>query len=221
MHIFETIFFAGTGGYGVFRFFRRLGSWGLLLLGALDSSPFFFLPFGNDLLLMALVSSERSRTHWILYVLMSTLGSLIGVSIMDWLMRKAGEEGLERFVSPQRIIQLRSKFEKHAGWVIFLATLIPPPFPFTAVVMTASALQCSRRKLLLVVGGGRLVRFTIEALLAIYFGRRILRYLRSDLLAYMVYGFIIMAVIGSIFSLRKWLRSHVAAERLEASPSSG
>ena len=221
MHIFEAIFFASTGTYAVFRFFRELGAFGLLLLGALDSSSFFFLPFGNDLLLIALISSERSRTDWILYVLMSTLGSLIGVSVIVWLMRKVGEEGLERFVSAKRIEQLKAKFEKQAGWVIFLATLIPPPFPFTAVVMTAAALQVSSRKLLITVGSGRLVRFTIEALLAIYFGRKMIKYMRSDLLAYLAYGFIIMAVVGSIISLRKWMRGRGTAKRLEVSPHHG
>ena len=38
--------------YVLFRFFRRLGPIGLFILGALDSS-FLFLPFGNDLLLIA------------------------------------------------------------------------------------------------------------------------------------------------------------------------
>jgi uncharacterized membrane protein YdjX (TVP38/TMEM64 family) len=171
----------------------------------LDSS-FLFLPFGNDLLLIALISSNRGGWRWILYVLMSALGSLIGVSIVDLLMRKAGEKGLEKFVRPKRVKRLRPKIEKHAGWIIFTSTLIPPPFPFTAVVMTASALQCSRRKLLLAVFCGRLVRFTIEALLAIYLGRKLLSYINSELLEYIVYGFIVIAVVGSFFSLRKWMR---------------
>src|SRR5438309_124563 len=134
VHIFEAILLTGSGTHSIFRFFRRLGAFGLLLLGALDSSPFFFLPFGNDLLLIALISSERGSPSWILYVLMSVLGSLIGVSVIDLVMRKAGEEGLERFVNPGRIKQLRLRIEKHGGWVVFLSTLIPPPFPFTAVV---------------------------------------------------------------------------------------
>ncbi|HUE83104.1 MAG TPA: hypothetical protein VMM84_13395 [Pyrinomonadaceae bacterium] len=72
--------------------------------------------------------------------------------------------------------------------------------------MTASALQSPRRQLLGAVFAGRLVRFTIEALLALYFGRRIISYLNSDLVEYFVYGFIIVAIVGSVFSVKKWIR---------------
>jgi uncharacterized membrane protein YdjX (TVP38/TMEM64 family) len=138
---------------------------------------------------------------------MSAIGSVIGVLIVDILMRKAGEEGLTKFVSKKRIDSLRTKIEKKAGWAVFTATLLPPPFPFTPVVMAASALQYSRQKLLVVVFFGRLLRFTIEALFALYFGRRVLKFLDSDIVDYFVYAFIVIAVIGSTLSIIKWLKS--------------
>ena len=36
---------------------------------------------------------------WIVYVLVSAIGSVVGVFVIDLIMRKAGEKGLERFVS--------------------------------------------------------------------------------------------------------------------------
>ena len=211
--MYLKILLASSWGYSIFAFFRRLGAFGLFLLSILDSS-FLFLPFGNDFLLIALVSSDRSGPAWILYALMSSLGSVIGVLLIDLIMRKAGEQGLERFVKPKKIERLKSKMEKHTGWAVFWATLMPPPFPFTAVVMTASALQCSRKKILIAVFIGRLIRFTIESLLAIYFGRRILKYMNSDVIEYFVYGFLIIAVIGSIYSIRKWFGGGKSSERL-------
>ena len=101
---------------------------------------------------------------------------------------------------------MKRKMDKHAGWAVFWATLIPPPFPFTAVVMTASALQCSRKKIVLAVFFGRLLRFTIEALLALYFGRQILKFIDSDVMEYFVYGFLVIAVVGSVYSIRKWFK---------------
>ena len=56
----------------LYRFFRRLGVFGLFLMSALDSS-FLVLPFGNDLLLIALVSSNREGWGWIAYALVSAL----------------------------------------------------------------------------------------------------------------------------------------------------
>jgi membrane protein YqaA with SNARE-associated domain len=204
--VFLSVLFAGSWGYSVFAFFRRLGAGGLFLLGILDSS-FLFLPFGNDVLLIALVSSNREGPKWILYVLMSSLGSVIGVLLIDLMMRKAGEQGLEKFVKPKKIESLKHKMEKRAGWVIFWATLMPPPFPFTAVVMTAAALQFSRKKILLAVFVGRFIRFTLESLLAIYFGRQVLKFMSSEVVEYFVYGFLIMAVVGSVYSIRKWVTS--------------
>jgi len=51
-------------------------------MSALDSS-FLVLPFGNDLLLIALVSSNRDSLIWIAYVIVSAVGSVVGVFFVD------------------------------------------------------------------------------------------------------------------------------------------
>jgi membrane protein YqaA with SNARE-associated domain len=192
--------------YSIFRFFRRLGPFGLLALSALDSS-FLFLPFGNDLLLIALITSSRSGPVWILYVVVAAVGSTLGALIDDLLTRRAGERGLQKFVSRKQIKQLKEQIERHGGWVIFTTTLLPPPFPFTTVIMTAAALQYPRRKLLLLVLCGRLVRFTLVAMLAVYFGKKLLVYARnSTALEYLVYALIVIALIGSTLTIVKWIK---------------
>jgi membrane protein YqaA with SNARE-associated domain len=188
----------------ILRVFRRLGVFGLLLLSALDSS-FLVLPFGNDLLLVALVSSHRDSLIWIGYVIVSAIGSVIGVFVVDLIMRKAGEKGLERFVSERKVEKLKAKLENKAGITVFIATLIPPPFPFTPAVMTASALQTPRGKLLTAVFFGRLLRFGAEAVLALYFGRQVIRFINSDVVTYVVYGMIGIGVVLSTLSVLKWL----------------
>jgi membrane protein YqaA with SNARE-associated domain len=189
----------------IFRFFRRMGVFGLLLMSALDSS-FLVLPFGNDLLLIALVSSNREGPMWIGYVLVSAIGSVIGVFVIDLLMRKAGEKGLERFISKKKIEKLKSKIENKGFLTVLLATLIPPPFPFTPAVMTASALQVPKAKLLSAVFVGRLVRFGVEAILALYFGRQVIAFINSDVVSYIVYGLIAIAIVLSTLSLMRWLK---------------
>lgn len=189
----------------ILRFFLRLGVFGLFLMSALDSS-FLVLPFGNDLLLIALVSSNRESLIWIAYVVVSAIGSVVGVFVIDLLMRKAGEKGLERFISEKRINKLKAKLENKGGITVFIATLIPPPFPFTPVVMTASALQSPRGELLIAVFLGRLLRFGIEAVLALYFGRQVIAFINSDVVTYIVYAMIGVAVVLSALSLMKWLK---------------
>lgn len=174
-------------------------------MSTLDSS-FLVLPFGNDLLLIALVSSNRNSWIWIGYVIVSALGSVVGVLIVDVIMRKAGEKGLERFVSAQRVEKLKQKLENKAGITVFFATLIPPPFPFTPVVMTASALQSPRGHMLIAVFLGRLLRFGIEAVLALYFGRQMIAFLNSDVVTYFVYGLIGIAVVLSTLSVLRWIK---------------
>jgi membrane protein YqaA with SNARE-associated domain len=197
---------SSTWARAVFAFFRRIGALGLFLLGVFDSS-FLFLPFGNDLLLIALVSSGRDPWRWVIYPLAAALGSVVGVALVDMVMRKAGEEGLEKFVGPKSLDRLKGKIERRGVWAVFFAALLPPPFPFTAAIAAASALQVERRGMLTAVFVGRMVRFTAESLLALYFGRRLLRYLRSDYVEYLVYGLIAIAVVGALLSIRKWLRA--------------
>lgn len=189
----------------IFRFFRRMGVFGLLLMSALDSS-FLVLPFGNDLLLIALVSSNREGVKWIGYVIVSAIGSVIGVFIIDLLMRKAGEKGLEGFISQRKIEKVKAKIENKGFLTVFFATLIPPPFPFTPAVMTASALQVPKAKLLTAVFVGRLLRFGVEAILALYFGRQVIAFINSDLVSYIVYSLIAIAIVLSTLSLMRWLK---------------
>ena len=189
----------------VLRTFVRMGIPGLFLMSALDSS-FLVLPFGNDLLLIALVSSNRESLIWIGYVLVSAAGSVLGVFVIDLLMRKAGEKGLERFVKPKKLERIKQKLENKLGITVFVTTLLPPPFPFTPVIMTASALQCSRPKLLAAVFVGRILRYTTEAILALYFGRQVIAYFNSDVVTYIVYGLIALAIVLSTLSLLRWFR---------------
>jgi len=200
----RTLFLVSTTRL-VLRTMLRLGMPGLFLMSALDSS-FLVLPFGNDLLLIALVSSNRDSLIWIAYVLVSAVGSVLGVFVVDLLMRKAGEKGLERFVKPKKLERIKQKLENKLGITVLVATLLPPPFPFTPVIMTASALQCSRRKLFGAVFVGRLVRYTVEAILALFFGRQVIAYFNSDVVSYIVYGLVGLGIVLSTFSLLRWLK---------------
>jgi membrane protein YqaA with SNARE-associated domain len=185
------------------RFFRRMGIFGVFIFSVLDSS-FLVLPFGNDLLLIGLTSSDRSHIVWIGYVIAAAAGSVLGVLLVDLPMRKTGEKGLQRFVGEKTLAQLKEKIENKAGPTVFITSLLPPPFPFTPVMMTASALQYPRVKLLLNVFVGRMVRYTVEGVLALYFGRKLIRYINSDKFAYFVYALMAIGVVFSVISVLKW-----------------
>jgi len=183
--------------------FVRLHAAGPLLLGILDSS-FLFLPFGNDLLIVLLTA--RSHHIVILVVLSAALGSTIGVFLLDIVSRKGGEEGLKKTMRPKRLAYVEKKIREHALLAIAVACIAPPPFPFTVVIAASSAFQFPRVRLLSVVFLVRTIRFLLVELLAVWKGRQILRIERSPEFEWFMLGFIAICVIGSVFSVRKWIR---------------
>ena len=75
------------------HFVFHIGYFGPVVMGVLDSS-FLFLPFGNDLLVIALVA--RHHEGYLLYVLAATVGSTLGVLLLDLAARKAGGSGVQK-----------------------------------------------------------------------------------------------------------------------------
>jgi membrane protein YqaA with SNARE-associated domain len=188
---------------GVYAFFAHLGAFGLLGLGALDSSV-LFMPMGNDLLLVALTARKPALMPF--YVLMATAGSLLGCLLTDIVSRKGGEAGLEGRVPRRRLEYIKRKVHQHAAKALALAAIMPPPFPFTPVVAAAAATQYPRKKLLGVLAVARVVRFTAEGLLAIFFGSRILRMADHPMVQGVVLTVLAVSLAGSVISIAGWIR---------------
>ncbi len=186
------------------------GGLGLLTLGVFDSSP-LVIPFGNDLLVLAL--SARYHDRVVYYVLMATLGSVIGCLGTDWISRKS-EGSLKKVMSGKHLDIIHKLVEKHAAWTLVVVSLMPPPFPFTAFVAAAAAFHYPRKKLLFFVGAGRLMRFAIEAALAIHYGRWIIRQARSPLFDHVMIAVVVISIGGTVFSIFQWFgKSRRAAPR--------
>jgi membrane protein YqaA with SNARE-associated domain len=179
----------------------RAGGLGLLTLGAFDSSP-LVVPMGNDLLVLAL--SARYHQRVLYYVVMATVGSLIGCFATDWISRKS-EGGQKKFLSGKHLYYMRTLVEKQAGWTLVVASLMPPPFPFTAIVAAAAAFRYPRNKLFSYVGVGRFARFAIEGALAIHYGRWIIKQAESPLLDHVMIALIVISIGGSAFAIYQWI----------------
>ena len=184
-------------------FFLGLGLLGPLFLGILDSS-FLFTPFGNDLLIIVLCA--RRPGHLPLYVLSASLGSTIGVFFLDLACRKGGAEGLKHLMSRTRQEYFKRKIGEHSAFELSVASLAPPPFPFTLFVAAASAFQYPRPKLLGVVAASRVVRFTLVGLIAVWQGQQILSIAKSSGFMWAMVIFIALCLIGSGFSVLRWFR---------------
>jgi membrane protein YqaA with SNARE-associated domain len=182
-----------------------LGGFGVFLLGIVDASLLFF-PLAIDILVVVL--SARHHDRWAYYALMAALGGVIGCFTTDWIGRKGGEQGLERILSKRRLNFFQKRVQARSGVALAVASVSPPGFPlFSPVVLIAAALKYPRVKLLSIIGVGRFIRFSVEGLLAIRFGRRILRLVDSPIAQHTIEAVIVISLIGSAWAIFSWTRS--------------
>jgi membrane protein YqaA with SNARE-associated domain len=201
-------FFASIFGY-------FLSPLGVVLLGVLDSSLIFFLPLGIDFVVI-LLSARTPELFW-LYALLATAGSIIGAAGTFWLGRKAGEHGIARFVKPSTLKKVEQRVSHKGAVAVAALGVIPPPFPFTAFVLTSGALRANPWLFLTTLAGVRTVRFGVEAGLAAYYGRGIIRWMESQVFTVVVIILAVLAIGGTVVSAVALYRS-VKAEKVAGLP---
>ena len=178
---------------------------GIFALAFLDSTLFFSLPFGIDAAVIILAA--RFETLWWIVPLLATAGSVAGAALTFWMGITIGEQGLERYVPPKRLKQFRRRISKRGAIALAVLVLIPPPFPFTLFVLAAGALKVKVKTFFVTLAAFRLVRFGLEAALAIIFGRRIVAWLDSDRFHDVVLVVIALAVALTALSIVRVVRS--------------
>jgi membrane protein YqaA with SNARE-associated domain len=171
---------------------------GVILIGALDSSLVFFLPLGVDF--VAIIMAARKPELFWLYALLATAGSMVGVAATFWIGRKAGEKGLARFVKRSRLERIQRQVNGTAVYGVAALALIPPPFPFTAFVLTSGALKVEAWHFFGLLAVARLLRFGVETALAAHYGRGILAWMQSRTFTVIVGVLIVVAVVGTAVS---------------------
>lgn len=186
---------------------------GLVLLGALDSSMIFFLPLGIDFAAIIL-AAKKPELFW-LYAVLATAGSLIGAGVTFWVGRKVGEHGLTRFIKPSRLERIQQRIGNGAALTLALLAIIPPPFPFTAFVLTSGACGVKAWTFLTTLAAVRLLRFTAETGLAAHYGRGILTWMESTTFTVAIGVLTAIAVVGTIVSA---VALYQSSKRRESKP---
>jgi membrane protein YqaA with SNARE-associated domain len=182
--------------YSLLRYFLTPG--GVVVMGALDSSMVFFLPLGIDFVVIIL-SARHPDLFW-LYAPLATLGSVLGAALTFWIGRKVGEHGLSRLIPPKRLKRIEQRVGQKAAVSIAALAIIPPPFPFTAFVLTSGAFRANVWTFFATLAGVRLLRFGVESALAARYGRRVLAIMESQTFTVIVGVMIALAVIGTLIS---------------------
>ncbi len=178
---------------------------GVVVLAALDSTLFFSLPFGIDAAVV-LLSARLHDLAWVVPVL-ATSGSLAGAWLTFWMGQKVGEKGLDRYIDAKRLRKARTKVEERGAIALAVLDLIPPPFPFTAFILAAGALEVNSALFFATLACARLLRFGLEATLAVIYGRRILGWMNSNLFHDIVSVFMVAAFGLTAVSIVKLIRS--------------
>ena len=153
-----------------------------------------------------ILTARQPELFW-LHASLATAGSIAGASVTFWLGWQLGEHGLSRLVNPSRLKRIQHRVSTGATISIAALSMIPPPFPFTAFVLTSGALRVNGWRFLSTLAAARFARFLIEALLAARYGRRILTWMESPAFEMTVAVLIALAVIGTIASAIAVVRS--------------
>ncbi|MHB8303273.1 MAG: VTT domain-containing protein [Acidobacteriaceae bacterium] len=196
-------------------FLFHVGYFGPLVLGIVTS--FIVLPFGNDLLLVGLVAEHPGG--WPLYVLSSACGSTAGIFLLALLARKLGEEGISRVAGQKQFDWLKKNIGGRAGLAVAIASLAPPPFPYTIVMAASSALGYPMGRLLTINFFSRAVRFAVVGFLAIKFGHVFLRISRSSPFFWSMVVFIFLCFVASGFSIWHWIKKSRGGQSKRAGPA--
>jgi membrane protein YqaA with SNARE-associated domain len=166
---------------------------------------FFSLPFGIDAVVVILAA--RLDGLWWTVPPLATAGSLVGAALTFWMGARIGDHGLDRWVARKRLNAIRKRVRNSGAIALAALDLAPPPFPFSACVLAAGALDVERHTFFVTLAICRLLRFGIEAGLALIYGRQILRWLDTPLFHDVVSFFLVVATILTTLSIVEILRN--------------
>ena len=160
----------------------------MILIGALDSS-LLSLPEINDYLVVA-----RCYTHpraVFFFPLFASTGSVLGCLLLYTILQRGGLAVLHRRFKLEHVQRVERVYARFGIFALAIPALLPPPMPFKIFVATAGALQFPRRRFLLTILIARSIRYYTEGVLAVFYGERVLRFIRDN-------GLIIVTIVGGL-----------------------
>lgn len=163
-----AIFLTGIGGYlkSIYLTLIAFGAAGILVIGLLDAA-LIPMPGGPDLVVMAL--SQHNHSLMPIYVIAAVIGSTVGCLVPYWLGRKAGAASLRAFSEAKRE-RVTRLVNRYGLWSMLTGALLPPPFPFKVLLITAGVFRVNVWQFLGALAIGRTIRFTLEGLIAVRYG---------------------------------------------------
>ena len=166
----------------------------MIVVGALDSS-LLSLPEINDYLVIGRCIKQPGAVFY--FPLFAAFGSVIGCWLLYSIMRRGGQAVLRRRFKRENIERVERVYARYGFLAIAIPALLPPPMPFKIFVATAGTLEYPRWKFLATVMLARSLRYYVEGILAVYYGRRVLLFLKDNgqVVISVVSGVVVLAVL--------------------------
>jgi len=198
----------------MWKWIHGLGVPGLILLGIVDTAPFIPTPPGSVDALVVLLASHN-REWWAYYALMATIGEVAGGYATYRHAEKGGEKTLEKKTGKPLVQRVYKWFQKvGAGPLVLVGAMLPPPFPFTAVLMAAGLTHYPRDRFLWRLSAGRAVRFLLIAYLGQAYGQTVAtfisHYYRPAL--YVLIALVVVSGVGALVYV-KWYKGQVRTQK--------
>jgi membrane protein YqaA with SNARE-associated domain len=172
-----------------------LGAPGIFLVAFLDSS-IQSLPEVADLLVIWMVTNNKSRA--VLYVVSATVGSLLGCLLLYGIGRKGGASFVHKRFGSSNVERTLNAFRRYGVMAVLIPSILPPPAPFKIFVLLAGIADISLARFTTAILIGRGLRYTVEAVLALWYGERAMAFIRDNgstvaiaLVALIAIGFVI------------------------------
>jgi membrane protein YqaA with SNARE-associated domain len=181
---------------------KRLGAFGLILLGIADNSV---IPLPGSMDVFTIWLAARHQDRWFLYAAVATAGAVIGGYITYALARQGGKEALEHRFPKKKMEKIYDRIEKRGFWAVAIPALLPPPFPIVPFLLAAGALQFDRKKFLAALAFGRGLRFALVAGLGALYGRAIVSFF-SHYYKPALYVLIGLSLIAGSIALYQYLQ---------------
>ena len=160
----------------------------MVIIGALDSS-LLSLPEINDYLVVGRCIKDPTAAYY--FPLFAATGSVLGCNLLYTIVRRGGQAVLRKKFPLASIKRVERAYERFGFFAIAIPAVLPPPLPFKIFVATAGALEYPRWKFLLTVMIARSLRYYVEGILAVFYGRRVLLFLKDN-------GLVIVSIVATL-----------------------
>ncbi|MGA7907518.1 MAG: VTT domain-containing protein [Candidatus Sulfotelmatobacter sp.] len=182
----------------IWRLLGPLGVWGVFAIAFADSA---LLGMPVDAVVAAYVYNDRR--HFLLYVILASVGSAVGSIPLYLLGYLGGETVLRKRISEERFQKVHRSFEQHEFWALMFPGMLPPPTPFKIFVLGAAVFEMRFSHFLAAIFAGRFVRFLVLSLLTLWLGPQVVQLVGGLFRRHFLW---VLAAVAAGVAVWLWLR---------------